>query len=183
MVRHDFMATLSNEPYKLGRFKSLTYPGDQLWPGLSPYIRGTGRKEIPWERGLCLSWVVYLIAAHVNNEEDTAMCGSESAPVDECCNEAVDEPSSDSLSKYVHDISQDNTDQQPSWFPFLNKKLLYSAFGLETLIKVSWVVWYFYNNLIWRLLSLVPSYHLSRVLGRSFTHFNLQPGTKLWLQD
>ena len=146
MVRHDFMAILSNEPYKLGRFKSLTYPGDQLWPGLSPYIWGTGRKERPWERGLCLSWVVYLIAAHVNNEEDTVMRGSESAPVDECCNEAVDEPSSDSLSKYVHDISQDNTDQQPSWIPFLNKKLLYSAFGLETLIKVSWAVWYFYNN-------------------------------------
>lgn len=42
------------------------------------------------------------------------MHGSKSAPVDECCNESVDEPSSDSLSKYVHDIIQDNTDQQPS---------------------------------------------------------------------
>lgn len=122
------MATLSNEPYKLGRFKFLTYlplpkilssprflyPRDQLRSGLSSYIWGTGKKERPWELGLCLSWVVYLIAAQVNNEEDTAMRGSESAPVDECCNEAVDEPSSDSLSKYIHDIIPDNTDHQPS---------------------------------------------------------------------
>lgn len=128
MVVHNFMATLSSEPYKLGRFKFLTYlalpkilssprflyPRDQLRPGLSPYSWGTGRKDRPWERGLCLSWLVYLIAAQVNNEEDTAMRGSEPAPVDECCNEAVDEPSSHSLSKYTHDIIQDNTDQQPS---------------------------------------------------------------------
>lgn len=40
------------------------------------------------------------------------MHGSESPPVDECCNGEVDEPSSDTRSKYVHDMIG-NSNQQP----------------------------------------------------------------------